>query len=85
MRNAYIRTSWSVSPQNVNSNLYVDMGGKAGSYRKNVTIYAYNTNKVTTDYSYLCISTSWSFFEKGISSINSLTISMANPTFSSTF
>lgn len=62
MKDVYRRTSWSLGPQNINTNLYIDMGGKAGSYRKNVTIYASNTVKVTTDYTFLCISTSWPFY-----------------------
>lgn len=40
MKDAYRRTSWQLGKQNVNTNLYIDMGGKAGSYRNNVTIYA---------------------------------------------
>lgn len=63
MKNAFYRTSW---PNNVAAvlkpGLFVDFGGRAGSYRKNVTVSIENTRKYTTGFSFLCISTSWSFF-----------------------
>ncbi len=84
MKDAHRRNSWAIGPQAVTSNIYVEMGGKAGSYKKNVTVNVYNPNRVTGDYSFLCISTSWSFFEKGISSINANTLANStNPTLGS--
>lgn len=68
MKNAFNRWSWGTgaSANNVtsvlNPGLYVDFGGRAGSYRTNVTVYVANNNRNTGDFSFLCISTSWSFF-----------------------
>ncbi len=88
MNDAFVRWSWGfgAASNNVtsvtNANLFVDFGGRAGSYRKNMTINIFNPNKNTGDFSFLCIATSWSFYEKGISSINSLSLALTNPTLS---
>lgn len=88
MKNAFERWSWGTgaSANNVTSvlksSLYVDFGGRAGSYRSNVTVYINNSNINTGDFSFLCISTSWSFFEEGISSINLQSLALTNPTLS---
>ena len=76
MKNYYYRSNWNTGPININNNLYIDMGGKAGSYRSNVTVYVSDTGSMTAgDFTFLCISTSWSFYEKGISSIKAGTLS----------
>ncbi len=66
MKNAFVRSSWSAGAGNVatvlNAGLYVDFGGRAGSYKKNVTLSVYNGNKNTGDFSFVCISTSWPFY-----------------------
>ena len=68
MKDAFNRWSWGAgaSANNVtsvmNSGLYVDFGGRAGSYRSNVTVYVVNNNRNTGDFSFLCISTSWPFY-----------------------
>lgn len=79
--NYYYRSSFTTSPQWVNSSIYVDMQGKAGSYRKNVTVNIWNQYSYTNYYTFLCIVTSWQFWEKGISSLTSTTLAMSNPTF----
>jgi len=80
-KNAFHRNSWpGPSPINVNRDLYISFGGRAGSYRNNVSININNPNKYTGDYSFLCISTSWSFYEQAISSINSLSLALTDPT-----
>ena len=79
MKDAFYRNNWVVGVTGLmNSGLSVNFGGKAGSYRKNVTININNSNKYTGDFSFLCISTSWPFYEKGISSINTLSLSITN-------
>jgi hypothetical protein len=68
MKDAFLRHSfnWVTGVASyINTSLYVNFGGKAGSYKKNVTINIHNTNKNTGDFSFLCISTSWPFYEKG--------------------
>lgn len=65
MKDAFYRNSynWVTGVASfINAGLYVEFGGKAGSYKKNVTIRVYNTNKNIADYSFLCISTSWPFY-----------------------
>jgi hypothetical protein len=62
MKDAFRRNSWAVGPQAINTGLYVDFSGKAGSYKNNLTIYVNNPSKYTDDYSFLCISTSWKFY-----------------------
>lgn len=80
MKNGFYRTSW---PNNVatvlKTALYVDFGGRAGSYKNNVTISIENTRKYTSGLSFLCISTSWPFYERAISSINPISLAVANP------
>jgi hypothetical protein len=86
MKNSFVRSSFGfgAAVNNVtsvaNANLFVDFGGRAGSYRKNMTINIFNPNKNIGDFSFLCIATSWSFYEKGISSINSVSLALTNPT-----
>lgn len=69
MKDAFQRWSWGYGGSNnvttvLNTGLNVEFGGRAGSYRKNVTINVYNpvVTKKTDDFSFLCISTSWSFY-----------------------
>ncbi len=68
MKDGFRRFSWGygAAVNNVtsviNANLFVDFGGRAGSYKKNVSINVFNPSKVPGDFSFLCISTSWSFY-----------------------
>jgi hypothetical protein len=69
MKDAFQRWSWGYGGSNnvtsvLNVGLNVEFGGRAGSYRKNVTINVYNPvgTKTINDFSFLCISTSWSFY-----------------------
>jgi len=76
-----LRNSWSGSPNYVSSSLSIDMQGKAGSYRKNVTFNMWNQNAYTGYYTFLGIVTTWQFWEKGVSSLTTTTLAMGNPTF----
>jgi hypothetical protein len=85
MKNYFRRYSWGTGAainnvtSVINTNLYVNFEGRAGSYRNNVTINVANSNRYTGDFSFLCISTSWKFYEKGISSINALSLALTDP------
>lgn len=62
---------------NSNSNLMVDFEGKAGSYRRNVTVTV-SASSITNGVNFLVISSAWSLFEKGISLFST---TYSNPTF----
>lgn len=53
---------WATTPSYVDASLYVDMEGKAGSYRQNVTVYINDANENGNYYSFLCFTTSWEFW-----------------------
>ena len=75
---------WSSVPVNLEAYMYIEMQGKAGSYRDSVFV---NISHVTAGtlstnaYSAIAITTKWSFYEKGISSLSNSTLLMVNPTF----
>lgn len=65
MNDAFVRSSWGYQAEIagvLKPTLFVDFGGRAGSYRNNMTINIFNNVKNTGDFSFLCISTSWSFY-----------------------
>jgi hypothetical protein len=76
-----LRIGWNTSPTWQSSSIYVDMQGKAGSYRQNVTVNVWNQYSYTSQYTFLGICTSWQFWEKGISALTTTTLAMTNPTF----
>lgn len=73
--------NWISPTTNLQSTMYVDFQGKAGSYRTNVSLNV-ETSGVTTNYqSYIMISSSWQLFEKDISSYTSDSLALTNPLF----
>jgi hypothetical protein len=70
---------WIPSPSGVITTMGADITGKAGSYRKNVSVALYNNGIQTGGESFLFLSTQWSFFENGVSSLSNSTLHLANP------
>ena len=60
--------------------MMVDLEGKAGSYRDNVSITVKNSLP-TGSHNFLVISSAWSLFENGVSSYTTGTNALSNPTF----
>ena len=58
----------------------IDLEGKAGSYRTNVSVTVAGTLP-TGSHNFLVISSAWSLFENGISFYNAATSGSSNPTF----
>lgn len=81
-RNQYYRrhSGWRSTPYNEQSTMQIDLEGKAGSYRNNVSITV-TGNINTGSHNFLVISSAWSLFENGIATYTSATTAMANPTF----
>jgi len=61
---SYSRSSiyWTSTLSTTNSFFYADITGKAGSYRKNVTIYVNNSLINLGGISFVMICTNWSLF-----------------------
>lgn len=58
----YRNPGWTSPGSNNQPSMFVDLQGKAGSYRNNVTVTV-STSAVSTNYqSYVVISSSWSLF-----------------------
>jgi hypothetical protein len=79
---SYTKTSgnWVTTPFGTTQLLMAgDMLGKAGSYRKNVSITVYGSSMSTGANSYVFLCTQWSFFENGITSYSAATASMTTP------
>lgn len=70
---------WISSPTGSVTTLSADISGKAGSYRKNVSLIVQNGGAQTGGESFVILSTQWSFFENGISSLTSTTLAMTSP------
>jgi hypothetical protein len=78
---SYYRSSgsWTSSPTGVVTLMSADISGKAGSYRRNVTLVVENNGIQTGGQSFIMLLTQWSFFENGMSSLSSFTLAMASP------
>lgn len=74
-------TNFISAGSNNQPSITVDLQGKAGSYRKNVSVTMYSASVSTSYNSFVVISSSWSLFENGISSYTSATSASSNPTF----
>lgn len=53
---------WSASPTGVLTAMRADITGRAGSYRRNVSVSLFNNAITTGGTSFLLLSTQWSFF-----------------------
>ena len=81
-RDQYYRryTGWQNGPVNEYTTMSVDLEGKAGSYRNNVSISVAGTLP-TGNHNFLVISSAWSLFENGKSAYTTATTGLSNPTF----
>lgn len=77
----YRNTNFISEGSNNQPSITVDLQGKAGSYRNNVSVTMYSASVSTSYTSYVVISSSWYLFENGISSYTSATSASSNPTF----
>jgi hypothetical protein len=71
---------WTPTPNGAVSNMAMDILGKAGSYRSNVSVIVENLGGITLGgKSFVFLSTQWSFYEMGMSSLSASTLGMASP------
>jgi hypothetical protein len=59
--------SWTSVPTGAVTTLGADVSGKAGSYRRNVSLIVQNGGIQIGGKSFVILSTQWSFFENGVS------------------
>jgi hypothetical protein len=74
-----ISSGWISTPTGVVSTMAADISGKAGAYRSNVSVTVVNSGIQLGGKSFLLLSTQWSFFENGVSTLSSTTLSMTTP------